>query len=152
MALPPALTQNSLAYALNVVQNYAAQAKDRATSANAVMAAGPVDTLFVFSLLDQLNGLIANLNAVKNTVGLNSYATTNVPGYAGTMTADITATVNAAQACIDWVTANFPKDSTAVFILCFQLNADGTRAPRSFSSAQTAGFRTALQSLLATIG
>lgn len=152
MTLPPALTQNSLAYALNVVQNYAAQAKDRATSANAVMAAGPVDTIFIFSLLDQLNGLIANLNVVKNTVGLNSYATTNVPGYAGTMTTDITSTVNAAQACIDWVVSNFPKDTTAVWLLGFQLNADGTRLPRSFTSAQTTGFRNALQSLLATIG
>jgi len=150
MTLPPALTQNSLAYALNVVQNYAAQAKDRATSANTVMAAGPVDATFVFNLLDQLAGLIANLNAVKNVVGLNSYATTNVPGYAGTMTSDITATVNAAQACIDWVVANFPV--SVPWLLAFQLNADGSRTPRSFSSVQTAGFRTALQNLLATIG
>jgi hypothetical protein len=152
MSLPPALTQNSLAYALNTVQNYAGQAKDRATSAIAAMAAASVDTTFVFSLLDQLSGLIANLNAVKNTVGLNSYATTNVPGYAGTMTTDITTTVTAAQDCIAWVVANFPKDNTAVWLLGFQLNADGTRVPRSFSPAQTAGFRTALQNLLATIG
>jgi hypothetical protein len=152
MALPPALTQNSLAYALGVVQNYAAQAKDRATSAVAVMAASSVNTGFVFSLLDALNGLIANLNAVKATAGLDSYATAQVPGYASTMSSDITATVNAAQACIDWVTANFPKDSTNIWLLGEQLNADGTRTFRAFTPAQTAGLRTALNNLLATIG
>lgn len=152
MALPPALTKNSLAYALNQVQNYAAQAKDRATSAVAVMTAGAVSTSFVFSLLDALNGLIANLNAVKNTSGLDSYATAQVPGYAGTMSSDITATVNAAQACIDWVTTNFPKDNTATWLLSETLNSDGTRTLRSFNTAQTAGFRTALNNLLATIG
>jgi hypothetical protein len=152
MTLPPALTSKSLAYALNTVQNYAAQAKDRATSAVATMAAGNVDTTFVFSLLDGLNGLIANLNAVKNTAGLDAYAAVQVPGYAGTMSSDITATVSAAQACIDWVVANFPKDNTATFLLAQSLNADGSRTMRSFSSAQTAGFRTALNSLLVTIG
>jgi hypothetical protein len=152
MTLPPSLTKNSLVYALNLTQNYAAQAKERATSAVATMAAGPVDTTFVFSLLDGLAGLIANLNSVKNTAGLDAYATAQVPGYAGTMSSDITATINAAQACIDWVVANFPKDSTASFLLAQSLNADGSRTMRSFSAAQTAGFRTALNNLLATIG
>lgn len=152
MTLPPSLTSKSLAYALSVVQNYAAQAKDRGTNAVAVMAAGPVDTTFVFNLLDALNGLIAQLNTVKNTAGLDAYAAAQVPGYAGTMSNDITATVNAAQACIDWVVANFPKDSTATFLLAQSLNADGSRAMRSFTSVQTLGFRTALNNLLATIG
>lgn len=152
MTLPPALTQNSLSYALNVVQNYAAQAKDRATSAVAVMAAGPVNTVFIFSLLDALAGLIANLNLVKNTAGLDAYATGQVQGYAGTMSSDIAATISAAQACIDWVTANFPKDSTNTWLLAQQLGGDGTRTYRAFTSAQTAGLRTALNNLLATIG
>lgn len=152
MTLPPALTQNSLPYALGVVQNYAALAKEKATSAVATMTAGAVDTIFVFTLLDQLSGLIANLNAVKNTAGLNSRATADVPTYAGTMTTDITSTINAAQACIDWVVANFPKDASATWLLAFSLNASGTRSARSFSSAQTAGLRTALNDLLATIG
>lgn len=143
MTLPPSLSKNSLSYALNQVQNYAAQTK-------VVMAAGPVDTNFVFNLLDALNGLIAGLNAVKTTAGLDTYATAQVPGYVGTMTTDITATINAAQSSIDWVVANFP--ASGGFLLGHALNADGTRTSRSFTSAQTAGFRTALNSLLATIG
>lgn len=152
MALPPALTKNSLVYALGQVQNYASIAKDRATSANSALAAGSVDTNFIFNLLDALSGLIANLNAVKNTAGLDSYATAQVPGYSGTMSSDITAAISAAQSCIDWVTTNFPRDNTNTWALAFQINADGTRTMRAFSPAQTAGLRTALQSLLATIG
>ena len=150
MTLPPVQTKNSLSYALNLVQGYAAQIKDRATSAVAVMTAGSVDTIFIFSLLDALNGLISNLNAVKNIVGLDAYATSQVPGYIGTMSSDITATINAAQACIDWVVANFP--ASAGFLLGQSLNANGTRTQRSFTTAQTAGLQTALNSLLATIG
>jgi len=150
LTLPPALTKNSLSYALNQVQNYAAQAKDRATSAVALMTAGSVDTIFIFSLLDALNGLITNLNAVKNTAGLDAYATAQVPGYAGTMSSDITATINAAQACIDWVVANFP--ASAGFLLGQSLNVNGTRTQRNFTTAQTAGLQTALNNLLATIG
>lgn len=152
MTLPPALIQNSLPFALATVQNYAAQAKERATAAVATMAAGSVDTAFVFNLLDALSGLIVNLNSVKALAGLDGYATGNVPGYSGTMTTDITATVNAAQSSIDWVVANFPKDNTATWLLAFGLSASGARTMRSFTSAQTAGFRTALNSLIATIG
>lgn len=141
-----------MAYALSQVQNYAAQAKDRATSAVATMAAGSVDTTFVFSLLDAMAGLIAGLNAVKTTTGLDAYATAQVPGYTGTMSTDITATVNATQACIDWVVAHFPKDGTATYLLAQTLNADGSRTMRAFTSAQTLGLRTALNNLLATIG
>lgn len=150
MTLPPSLSKNSLSYALNQVQNYVAQTKDRATSAVAVMAAGPVDTNFVFNLLDALNGLIAGLNSVKTTAGLDAYATAQVPGYAGTMTADITATISAAQSSIDWVVANFP--ASGGFLLGHTLNPDGTRTSRTFTAAQTTGFRTALNNLLATIG
>lgn len=152
MTLPAALTQESLPFALATVQNYAAQARERATGAVTTMAAGSVDTGFIFSLLDALSGLIVNLNSVKTLVGLDSYATGNVPGYSGTMTADIAATVNAAQASIDWVVANFPKDNTATWLLAFSLGANGSRTMRSFTSAQTAGFRTTLNSLIATIG
>jgi hypothetical protein len=152
MALPPALTQNSLAYALQSVQNIAATTKDRATSANAAMNVGPVSTEFVFNQLDMLAACIANLDAVKNTAGLDAYASAQVPGYTGTMSTDIAATQAAAQSSIDWVTANFPKDSTNTWLLGHQLAANGSRTPRNFSTAQTAGFRTALSNLLVTIG
>jgi hypothetical protein len=148
MALPS--STSSLGAALAQVQNIAASVKSQAGNVLVSLQAGPVTTLFVFQMLDQLNGLITSLNALKATTGLNAYATAQLPGYAGTMVTDITATVNAAQACINWVVANFPNSSG--FLQAFTLNADGSRTPASFTSAQTAGLQTAITALIATIG
>jgi hypothetical protein len=148
MVLPS--STSSMATGLAQVQNIAASVKSQAGNVLVTLQSGPVNTLFIFQMLDQLNGLITSLNALSATAGLNAYATSQLPGYAGTMTTDITATVNAAQACINWVVTNFP--TSGGFLSAFTLNANGTRTPASFTSAQTAGLQTAIQALIATIG
>lgn len=149
MALPSS-TNPYLGQALIQVLGQAAGTKQQASDALAALA-GSVDTTWIFNALDAMRAAIANFNRFKAVAGLDSYATAQVPGYAGTMSADINTTVAAIQACIDWIVANFPKDSTALWILAQQLNADGTRTPRSFTSVQTAGLQTKLQALIATI-
>jgi hypothetical protein len=151
MTLPSAVNP-MLNSALNTVLQQSANIKGQGQTIVATLAASSVTTDYVFWLLDQLRNVINSLNQVKDTVGLNAYATAQLPGYAGTMVNDIGATTAACQACIDWVVTNFPKDSTALFLLAETLNADGSRTPRSFTPAQTAGLRTALTSLIATIG
>ncbi len=106
-----------------------------------------VDTLLVFSILDAAKGFILNMNTWKTVAGLDAYATSQ--GYSGTLTSDMTACVAAAQACIDWVVANFP--TSGGFMQAFSLNVDGSRAPRSFTPAQTAGLQSALTAFMATI-
>lgn len=152
MTLPPNSSKTSLAYALQNVQNISDVAKTVATNAVNTMAAGSVGTTYVFTLLNGLKSLIDTLNTSKNIVGLDAYANAQIPGYVTSMVSDITATQTAAQAAIDWVVTNFPKDSTATFVLAEVLNADGTRTDRTFTPAQTAGFRTALNNLISTIG
>ncbi len=149
MALPS--STSSLSTALAQVQNIAASVKSQAGNVLVSLQTGPVNAIFIFQLLDQLSGLIASLNTLSAPTGLNAYATAQVPGYAGTMTTDITAVVNAAQACINWVVTNFPKDSGG-FIQAFTLNTDGTRTPASFTSVQTVGLQTLIQALINTIG
>ena len=120
--------------------------KAQAQNAN-VSLTGTVNADFIFRMLDQLGAVIAALNAWKAVAGLDAFATGQT--YTGTMSSDCTATVNAAQACINWVVTNFPVAST--FLQAYTLNADGSRTPRSFTSAQTAGLQTALTSFIATI-
>jgi len=129
----------------------AAGTKAQAQDALATLQAGPVTTTWVFNAIDQLKDAIARLDRFSSVAGLNAYATAQVPGYAGTMTADIATMRAALQACVDWPVANFPKDTTATWILAWQLNADGTRTPRSFSSVQTAAWQTLFQTLIATV-
>lgn len=147
----PSSSQPSLSTALTNVQGYASGVKLQATAAVAFMAANSITTDYVFSVLDRLAGVILTFQTYQNVTGLNAYATANIPGYAGTLTTDITAVISAAQAAIAWVTTNFPKDNTNTYVLAYKLNADGTRTPASFTSVQTAGFQTALNALVATI-
>jgi len=130
------------------IRSNAAGWKAQAQNANITLAAGNVDSNFIFRMLDQLASVIVALNAWKVVTGLDTYATGQ--GYTGTISADCTATVNAAQACINWVVANFPVSAT--FLQAFTLNADGTRTPRTFTPAQTAGLQTNLTAFVATIG
>lgn len=150
MALPTA-TSPWVSQALIHILSQAAGTKAQAGEALATLQAGPVSTVWIFNALDTMRDAQSNFNRYKNIAGLNAYATAQVPGYAGTITTDIAATQTAIQACIDWIVSNFPKDTTATWILAYQLNADGTRTPRNFSTVQTAGFQSLLTALIATI-
>jgi hypothetical protein len=147
----PASTLPSLATVLQNLQNVTSSVKAQAENALVTLQSGPVNTVFIFQILDQVGNLITYLNQVKNTPGLNAYATTQCTGYAGTLTTDITAVINAAQAIIAWVVANFPVDAGG-FIQAEKLNADGSRAPATFTTVQTAGLQSAITSFIATIG
>lgn len=152
MAFPSSNNMASLHDVLSTLRALTGQTKSQTQNAVATMQVQNVDTDFVFQTLNRLNWLISTLNAWKDTPGLDAYATSDLPNYSGTLTTDITAVISAAQACIDWVVTNFPKDSTNVYILAESLNQDGSRTLRQFTPAQTAGFRTVLQALISTIG
>src|SRR5262249_24421075 len=120
-----------------------AQAQNALTS----LQAGSVNSDFIFRLLDQTGGAISALTAWKAVSGLDTYATGQ--GYLGTLTTDCNSSITAAQAVISWVVTNFP--ASGGFLQAYTLNADGSRTPRSFTSAQTAGLQTALTNFIATI-
>lgn len=134
---------------LTQILGQGSRAKVLCAGARAQMMAGSVDATQIFALLDNLRAFIALIDAHSGTAGLNAYATAQIPGYAGTLTSDIATTRAALVACIDWVVANFP--TAGGYLQSHQINADGTRTQRSFTSAQTAGLRTELSAVLATI-
>jgi hypothetical protein len=146
----PASSSPALSTTLQNLQNTAYSIKSQAQNAVVTMQTGNINTTFVFQMLDELNAIIGLLNSASGIAGLNAYATAQCPGYVGTLTTDITATVNAAQAVINWVIANFPNSSG--FLQAYKLNADGSRLPTVFTPAQTTGLVTVLQAFIATIG
>lgn len=152
MTFPSSNSTSSLGVILSTLQALAGQTKSQAQNSLTLLQTQNVDTIFVFQLLDRLIHIISTLNAWRNTTGLDAYATSELPGYAGTLTADINGIISAAQACINWTVTNFPKDSTQTYILAESLNSDGTRTLRQFTPAQTAGLQTLIQALIATIG
>lgn len=58
--------------------------------------------------------------------------------------------LGAVNAAISWVATNIPKDASG-YMLIRQIDAQGAMTYRDFSPAQTAGLRTALQAVEATI-
>lgn len=130
------------------IRSNAAGVKAQAQNALISLQAGPVSSDFIFRMLDQLASIIAALNAWEAIAGLDSYATEQ--GYTGSLAGDCATCSTAATACITWVVTNFPASSG--FLQSHTLNADGSRTPRSFTSAQTAGLQTNLQAFIATIG
>ena len=149
MSLPSSTT--TLGGTLQSVLGVAGSAKGAAANALSALQTISVDSNFVFQMLDQLRNLISQLNTWAAVSGINAFATAQIPGYAGTLTTDITATVTAATACITWVSANFPVD-TGGFIQAFKLNADGSRTATTFTPSQTAPLQTLLQTFIGTIG
>lgn len=132
--------------AFAAIRNNAAGYKAQAQNA-LVSLAGTVNSDFVYRMLDQLGGAVAALNTWKAVAGLDAYATAQ--GYSGTMSSDCATTVSAAQTCIAWVVTNFPNSGG--FLQAYSLNADGSRTPRTFTTAQTAGLQSNLTSFVATI-
>jgi len=132
------------------IRAIASGARSQAQSYLATLQAGPVESDWIYSFLTQIReGFIVNMTAIVSVPGLDAYATAQ--GYNGTISSDVNAAVAAAQACINWVVTNFPKDSTNTWILSEKLNADGTRTPRAFTTAQTAGLQTALTNFIASM-
>lgn len=134
--------------AFGLIRGNAAGWKAQGQNALATMQSGSINSDFVFRLLDQLGTVVSALTAWKATSGLDTYAIGQ--GYSGTLSSDCASTITAAQAVISWVTTNFPAD-TGGFLQAYTLNADGTRTPRAFTTAQTAGLQTALSNFVATI-
>lgn len=130
--------------------------KSFAQTTLAALQAGTVDANFVFNIIDVLNAALSNINAQANALGsanftaLNNYVAAQTPGYAGTYTTDVTTAMNNVSAVISNIVSTFPTD-TGGFIQAFKFNSDGSRAPATFTSAQTAGLQSALQTLIASI-
>lgn len=151
MTLPTSTTP-WVAQALIQVLSQAAGVRAQAVNALATLQAGPVTSTWVFNVVDEMRDAISRFNQFRSVTGLNAYATAQIPGYSGSLTADIATTQAAIQACIDWIVTNFPRDpATNTWLLAFQMPADGTRTPRSFSTAQTAGLQTLLAAVIATV-
>lgn len=134
------------AEAFTAIRSNAANWKAQAQNANLSLA-GSVSSDFIFRLLDQLGTAVSALTVWKAVTGLDAYATTQA--YVGVLSTDCNSTITAAQACISWVTTNFPN--AGGFLQSETLNADGSRTPRSFSTVQTAGLQSAMTSFIATI-
>lgn len=127
----------------------AIEIKAQCQVARAESLVGNVNSSRLIGLFNFLRTQRAGLATDSATPGLAAYAQAqkNQPGL------DVVAEFNAMLSTLDgvtaWIIANFPKDASG-FLLERTWGADSP-VDRSFTPAQMAGFRTALDSLIATI-
>ena len=146
MAFPTNETRRTFASALDRAQSQASSIKRIAANNRDRMASGPITAGGLFSLLDNLIGAKVQLAEAAAMPGMDEYAEAQL---GQTVSADFDAMMQAIDDATAWIIANMPKADG--YLQTETLEADGTRTERSFATADTAGLRTALDAVIATI-
>lgn len=148
MAAVPS-TSNALPVAVERVKLLAGSFKAEAVSIRDTSAAGNITADDFFRFLDRFSELGKQLAAIQITPAMDTWAANNIEGYSGVLSVDVDTAISAAVGVVSWIRSNFPNDGT--YVLSHQINVDGSLTARTFTPAQTAGFRTALASFILTI-
>lgn len=147
MAFPG--TVDPLARALLTAQDTARTVKTQASSASAAMAAGDVSGNVIIEIYVALVAAKTKFDAVAAVSGIGRYAKDQFADQGFDVVAAFTAMTDAITDCGTWINTNFPKDGNG-YLLKDKLTASGVDV-RAFTTAQTAGLRTVLNALIATI-
>jgi hypothetical protein len=140
---------NSLSLVLEDVDRRCVDLKALCVRRKADLAGSDQPSTLILDLFTRLRQDRNTLAAAAATSGIGPYA----QAQKGDANLDVAAAFNGLLSAIDsvtgWITANFPKDVNG-FLLAKTLGADGP-VDRVFTAAQTAGLRTALDSVIAAI-
>lgn len=115
-------------------------------------AAGNTARVDYIALQANIDRAITLWNTSAATPGIGQYAKDQYNDPALDIAAEFTAMVNAAVALRQWVFDNIPKDAGTGALLIYTSDISGRLVPMTVTPAQTAGFRTACDAFLATIG
>lgn len=120
------------------------QLKKHCQDVRDLMAAGSISGNLAVALHERLVRDRATLIAVRDTAGIGNYAKAkeNDPNY--DVAAEFNAVVSAIETVRDWFVANINTTSWVTF-------SNSGVAVKTFTSGQTAGARTQLDALIATI-
>ena len=149
MAFPTNRTRRSLAAALDRAQSQADTIKRLSESANVSMAAGAVTSSFVLSLLANLRSAKDVFDETAALPGIVAYALDQLNDEID-VAAEFVAMTDALTAAGAWIITNIPKAADGALKL-EDMDAQGNRTERTFSTTATAPLRTLLDTLIATI-
>lgn len=137
-----------LATAYSNVRSRATQAKKLASDSKALMLAGPVSGNVIRQLLDALITAKAELQSAAGNNGIVAYAQAQEGDPEYDVAAQFTTLVDACTGVINWIVANIPTNGGYVQMETW--SASGV-AVRTFSTVQTAGLRTQLDTIIAAV-
>lgn len=145
MAYPTGL----LSRVLEDVDRDMADVRAGAVRLRAELAAGNTSAARVKESYTALWGYRVRITAAAAVPGIGAYAQEQKGNPSLNVGAEFTAVMNAISGVITWMEANYPKDGEG-YLLDTQFNS-GTFTTRVFTPAQSAGLRTVLDTLIATI-
>lgn len=143
----PFPSNNPLSEVLRHSREQAGLIKGASTALRTRAAAGPIGARDAIAFLDMLRNLRAELAAAAARPGIDAYATEQ---HGRSIAADYTNMIAAMDDAISWLAAALPKNAQG-YLLIEQIDASGVRTERSFTTAETAGLRTRLDALAATV-
>jgi hypothetical protein len=134
---------------LDQIDHRALQMKNQQQNVRNQMAAGNVPSTTIIDIYIRLRIERAAFTAAAAVPGLVQYARDQKNNQSLNVVTEFNAMIAAIDAVTNWISTNFPKDGGG-FILAATLGPEGP-VYRQFTPAQTAGLRTALDALIATV-
>lgn len=130
----------------------ASMLKTKTNALNTASAAGPISSSLILDYATYLADAKSILLLASAVPGIAVYAQEQINDPTFDIAASFNGMMTAINDTIAWVIANFPKDANG-FLLARNFTADnsGRTQDRQFTTAQTAGLRTTLTALAATI-
>jgi hypothetical protein len=113
-------------------------------------AAGSLSGYQVVSFCSSLANAIAAFNQIAAISGIAAYAQAQIANASENITTDFTNMINAIQAVVSWIQANFPADDNGN-LLFMQFTASGAIQYTNFTSAQLANLVTLITTMTGTI-
>lgn len=143
-----AFRTDSLRSYYQLAQDTSRNLKQACASLIARAAAGNITSSDIFGIYTRMGNDSATLTTVAAVQGLADYAQSQANDPAYNVGTEFTAMQNAITSARSWVTTNFP--ASGGYLQSHQFSG-GAIVERIFTPAQTAGLRTALQSVVDSI-
>lgn len=144
-------TIEALSDALNRTRALARAAKLTSVSLRDASAAGPIVARRAVQVMEELSSINDQFNVLKAVPGLGDYAKAQYADANFNIATEFTTMQNALVACVNWITTNIPKDTVSSRWILVEEIVDGKRVDRTLTTVQTAGLRTVLDTLIASI-
>lgn len=139
-----------LSFVLEQIDQRILSIKKQAQALRADAAAGALPSGRILSMHQYLRAERVALVTASSTPGLAQFARDQKNNQSLDVVTEFNAVIAAIDGVVGWIAANFPTDVATGALLERTLGADGP-VERTFTAAQTAGFRTQLDNLIATI-
>lgn len=146
MAFP---TTSALAKTLAEALALAGNIKEKAQLVHDRSNTGLMKARLVLDFSEYLANALDQFTAARDTPGIGAYAQAQLNDVGLDIAVEFNTMIGAVQSTISWIVTNVPQSGG--YVQRETLGADGRVTQRVLTAAQTAGFRTELQALIATI-